>query len=84
MILYISYPTIINTKHQKLDNLKIILYNLSTVDTDGTFLYKKYVYVLLALKVIEMELSHEERWYRVLMPFYSWAFIFLRRIYETS
>lgn len=84
MILYNSYPTIINTKHPKLDNLKIILYNLNTVDTDGAFLYKKYVYVLLALKVIEMELSHEERWYRVMMPFYSWAFIFLRRIYETS
>lgn len=84
MILYISYPTIINTKHQKLDNLKIIIYNLNTVNTDGNFLYEKYVYVLLALKVIEMELSHEERWYRVMMPFYSWAFIFLRRIYETS
>lgn len=84
MILYISYPTIINTKHQKLDNLKKIIYNLNTVNTDGNFLYEKYVYVLLALKVIEMELSHEERWYRVMMPFCSWAFIFLRRIYETS
>ena len=84
MILYISYPIFINNKHQQLDSKQFILYNLITVDTDGTFLYKKYVYVLLALKVIEMELSHEERWYRVLMPFYSWAFYILRRIYETS
>lgn len=41
MILYISYPTIINTKHQKLDNLKIIIYNLNTVNTDGNFFIRE-------------------------------------------